>query len=60
MAATEARAHTQGRHGFAHAAGHSEQKSGEWGSCVEDGFEGLDTGEKQALKEALLFAIGRP
>ena len=25
----------------------------EWGSCVEDGFEGLDTGEKQALKEAL-------
>ena len=25
----------------------------EWGSCVENGFEGLDKGEKQALKEAL-------
>ena len=25
----------------------------EWGSCLEDGFEGLGEGRKQALKEAL-------
>ena len=31
------------------ACGHSEQKSGEWGSCVENGFKDFDKAKKEAL-----------